>query len=189
MNFIEKKAQTMVKLYFNQKLGNHKKVLEIVDKDLSNVDNSSDRLLYLTIVMEANDLAYHEHLKECINPTECTTNLKHEQINYYLQQELKRIGIEISNDSFTREEKQILVACLDKELEDLKKIKVEHELIYNELKEEIDDLKKWFLIGKKNWIQLAVGKFSEMVASGIVSASISEPIINALKTLLPKLLN
>lgn len=189
MNFIEKKARAMVDLRISRgRIGDAKKLLQVVRDDLYDVDDESDKLTYLTIVLEANEQAYHEHLKVCKNIESCGTNQDHEMVTYFLQQELKRIGVEINDNTFTREEKANLTDYLDKILSDLKDLKDGQQIIYDDLKEEIEELKRWFLLGKKNWRQMAVGKFGEMVAGGIVSAGIAEPILDTLKTEVPKLI-
>ncbi len=188
MNHLEKKARTMVDRYFGHGIGDHKKILEKVDDDLYNVDSDTDKLAYLTVVLEANDKTYQEHLKDCTNLESCPTNAKHEDINYFLQQELRRIGVTISDDSFTREEKETLTDYLDKIVSDLEALKTGQQIIYDDLKEEVEELKKWFLVGKKNWRQMAVGKIGEMVAGGIISAGVSEPILETLKAEVPNLI-
>lgn len=182
MNFIEKRAKKNADLYINRgSLRDPRKILQVVHDDLYDVDNESDKLTYLTIFLETNDHAYNEHLKVCTNMESCNTNESHEMINYFLQQELKRIGVVINEDSFSREEKGKLNDYLDKILKDLKDVKDGQQVIYDDLKDEIEELKKWFLIGKKNWRQMAVGKFGEMVAGGIVSETIAKPILDILK--------
>lgn len=189
MNIIEKKAQDMAEIRIGKnRIGNPRKLIDEIHNDLYDVDNETDKLKYLTIVLEANDFAYQEHLKDCTNKESCGINREHEEVNYFLQQELNRIGVKINDDSFSREEKEIFTEYLNKILSELKELKDGQQIIYDDLNEEIEELKKWFLLGKKNWRQLVVGKFGEMVASGIVSAGISETILNEIKKDLPMLI-
>jgi hypothetical protein len=52
----------------------------------------------------------------------------------------------------------------------------------NQLKQEIEELKALYIIGKRNWKQLLLGKTGEMVASGIVSEAVSKPLLDLTKT-------
>lgn len=65
MNFIQKKAATLVDLrLLNNRLGDHRRLLQIVEDDLYSIDSETDKLSYLTIVLEGNDTAYQQHLKD-----------------------------------------------------------------------------------------------------------------------------
>lgn len=181
MNIIEKKARKLVDLRLSDgRISDEKLFLKAVQDDLFNVDSESDKASYLTIILEANDRALYEHSKRC-NIKSCRTEEKHETINYFLQQELKRLGIQITEDAFNRDEKESIVDYLDKVLSELKDLKDGHEIIYNDLKEEMDELKKLFILGKKNWRQIALGKFGEMIVGGVISEATAKPILETLK--------
>ena len=182
MNFIQKKASNLVELRLSgNRLGDHKKLLKIVEDDLYSVDSDTDKLSYLTIVLEGNDAAYQEHLKVCTNPKACQTNEHHEEIDYVLKQEIRRLGVVINDDSFSRDEKERMTEYLDKILKDLKDLKDGQQIIYDDLKAEIEELKQWFILGKKNWRQMFVGKFGEMVAGGVISEVTAKPLVESIK--------
>jgi ABC-type molybdate transport system substrate-binding protein len=89
MNFIEKKAHKTVSYYLSDRnIGNPKKLLETINNDLYDVDSEEDKTSYITVILEANDIQYANHLKECLNPKTCSTNEAHEEVNYFLHQEL-----------------------------------------------------------------------------------------------------
>lgn len=182
MNYIEKKARNLAEREFEgRRFDEADDLIKMVRNDLYGVDSESDKLSYLTIVLEANDLAYNDHLKVCTYPEGCTINEAHEAVNYYLQQELNKIGVKTNEDAFTREEKETLTDYLDKFASDLKDLKDGQQVIYEDLLEEIEELKKWFLMGKKNWRQLAVGKVGEMIVGGVISESTAKPLLSTLK--------
>ncbi|MNJ86439.1 hypothetical protein D3C87_39350 [compost metagenome] len=189
MNFIEKKAQKLVDYYLsNNNIGNPKNLLQNVNKDLIDVDSEEDKTAYLTIILEANDLQYNEHLKVCKNIDSCSENDAHEEVNYFLHQELIRIGVRVNEDVFTREEKETLTDSLNKFASDLKDLKDGQQVIYDDLLAEIQELKKWFILGKKNWRQLAVGKAGEMVVGGVISEATAKPLFEMIKSGVTKLI-
>jgi hypothetical protein len=51
------------------------------------------------------------------------------------------------------------------------------EIIYDDIIDGIEELKNLYFIGKKNWYQNLAGKSLEMVASGVVSETISKKLI------------
>lgn len=189
MNIIEKKAHKLVEYYLSDGgIGESKNLLSTVRDDLNGVDSEEDKVSYLTIVLEANDLEYNEHLKVCKNLKSCSTNEAHEEVNYFLQQELIRIGVRVDSNAFTREEKEILTDYLDKFASDLKDLKDGQQIIYDDLFAEVEELKKWFIIGKVNWKQLVIGKTGEMVAGGVITEATAKPLFNMIKTEITKLI-
>lgn len=62
------------------------------------------------------------------------------------------------------------------------------QIIYEELTDEINELKNLLFLGKKKWYQLLVGKSVEMVASGIVSETVVKGILDNSKISFPTLL-
>lgn len=183
MNYIDTKAHDFVTYHIEGGISNDDDVIRIVKNDLYDIDNDADKLSFLSIILEANKKEYDDHLRGCKNLKGCPTNKQHEKVNYYLQQELGRIGFNPSNDSFTKEEKETFSEYLDKVLADLKDLKDGQQIIYDDLKAEIEELKRWFLLGKKNWRQLAGGKFTEMVVGGVISEATAKPILSGLKSL------
>jgi len=188
MGYIESKANEIVDYYLSDGISNVDKILSIVDADTSQIYDDADTLNYLTIVTEANNKEYEKHLKECTNKDGCGTNQEHKKLAYFLKQELSSLGISVNSDAFSYEEKQDVQDKLDLIIQELKDVKDGHQIIYDDLMDEISELKKWFIIGKKNWKQLASAKFGEIVASGIISEAISKPLLEFCSDL-PKLIN
>ena len=56
-------------------------------------------------------------------------------------------------------------------------LKKGQELIYNDLLNEIEELKELYFLGKKNWKQLLAGKIIEMVTGGVLNETVSKELI------------
>jgi hypothetical protein len=179
--FIESLSEEIVSRYIEHGIGDENKLISKVRSELYEIKPETDKLGFLTIILEANETEYQKHLIDCKNPKTCITNKQHQKVAYYLQQELADIGFEIPSDSFTSKEKDELNEKLDSLIEAL----IENEKLVQEqvdqLKQEIEELKSLFIIGKKNWKQLLAGKTGEMVASGIVSEVVSKPLLDLAK--------
>lgn len=181
MNYIDTKAQDFVRYHIEGGISDDDEVIRMVKNDLYDIDSETDKLSFLSIILEGNQKEYDDHLTGCKNINSCPTNKQHEKVNYYLHQELNKLGFSTSEDAFTKEEKESFSETLDQILADLKDLKDGQQIIYDDLKAEIEELKRWFLLGKKNLRQLAVGKVSEMVAGGVISELTAKPILNAIK--------
>lgn len=82
-------------------------------------------------------------------------------------------------DPFTADEKESYELKLEQILRELKDIKDGQQVIYNDLDQEFQDLKNWFILGKKNWKELYLGKLSNMVVSGIIGEAVASPLVNS----------
>lgn len=69
---------------------------------------------------------------------------------------------------------------LDKVLQEIKDLKEDHKVKFDTLNAEIEELKNLFILGKKNWRQMAAGKFGEMVFGGVISEATAKPILHGL---------
>ena len=189
MSYIKKRADKFVQLYIDRQISEHKKVVDAAQTEIYDIDDDLDKATFLRVVLEANAGAYQEHLKVCTNKIDCPTNYNHESVTYFLTQELNRLGIRTDNDQFTTEEKIDAENKLDQILKDLQTLKDGHQIIYDDLKAEIDALKELFILGKKTWFQLLLGKTSEMVISGIISETVSKQIVSSLEKEVTKLIS
>lgn len=104
-------------------------------------------------------------------------SIVYDKIIHLLNDDLEELGVVINQDIFTTEEKRQAennINGLEKTIEELLKsnqlLKNEHEILFNELQE----LKKLFFLGKKNWYQLIIGKFSTMKEEKIISIETQE---------------
>ena len=84
-------------------------------------------------------------------------------------------------EAFTFEEMQSANVKLDKVLEEIQKLKAGQEVIWTDIRQDIEELKALYSLGKKTWRQLLVGKITEMVASGVVSDTLSKAIEDMFK--------
>jgi len=175
--YIESFSNQIVSDYLENEIEDENELISKVLKELNIIKSESDKLGLLTKILESNEGEYQRHLLRCDNIKTCEINKKHQRVAYYLHQELSEIGFEIPNDSFTSKEKDDLNEKFNSLLDAL----IENEKLVQDqilqLKQEIEELKSLYIIGKKNWSQLLLGKTNEMIVAGIISEAISKPIL------------
>lgn len=184
MDFIKRKAKDFTDEHFLEGIASADKLVQEARNEILNIDNKSDKIKFLNLVLEKNNLDYLAHLKVCTNKEECPANFSYEKITYYLSQELARLGIQIDEDTFTKEEKEATESKLDQILKELNELKLGQQIIF----EELNEMRELYFLGKKKWYQLLVGKGVEMAAGGIISETLSKQIIAAAKLTAPGLL-
>ena len=181
--YIQTVAEDIASLYIENGIDDADELLRKVQSELNMKYSEEDKLGLLTIILEANEKEFQRHLKdECTNPKECRDNRHHQRVTYFLQRELQELGININADHFTWEEKAQCNAQLDDLIETLT---ASNQLLSDQLeilRNEIEELKNLYVLGKKNWKQHFAGKITDMVFSGVISELTAKPIIiNILK--------
>ena len=73
---------------------------------LSDIDNTLDKIKFLNTVLLRNNSDYEKHILVCTNPGKCPIDFSYKSIQYYLTQELNRLGVQLDEDTFTAEEKK-----------------------------------------------------------------------------------
>jgi hypothetical protein len=188
MDIITKKAKRFADNYFMDGVRQYDELLSAAKKEVYSIDNPLDQIKYLNFLLDRNNSDYESHKPRCQDPENCQYNEAYENIAYYLTQELNRLGVQFNDDTFTQEEKENADTKLDQILKDLNEVKLGQQIIYEELTKEINELRELYFLGKKKWYQLFIGKSVDMVASGIVSETISKQIIEEFKKNLPALI-
>lgn len=157
----------------------HKEIISDVRSELYEIHNDSDKVIFITTVLEQNQIEYQNHQEHCTKGPNCDTNYEHESITYYLTGELGKLGVRTDNDQFTVEEKDYVITVLESMKKDLETIKDGQQIIF----EELELLKEYFILGKKTWSQLFMGKFTEMTLGGIISETVSKQVISTITSI------
>lgn len=152
-------------------------------------DSQMDKIKFLTVHIDLVNEKYQNHLKDCKNPEDCQENEEAETFLFYLQQELKSLGVGIDNDTFTYDEKTFSESQLDQILKQFEEVKLGNQIIYEDILKEIEELRDLHFLGKKKWHQLLAGKITEMTIGGIISETVSKDLIGIVKPHLNKLLS
>jgi hypothetical protein len=188
MDIITKQATSFANNYFSAGVSRYEEILDKTRSKVNEIDSHVDKIKFLNIVLEKNNIDYEIHKEACKDPEHCHKNEAYETISYFLTQELNRLGVRFNDDTFTNTQKQEAESKLEKILNELNELKIGQQVIYEDLTKELYELKELYFLGKKKWYQLLIGKSAEMVASGIVSETVAKEIITIVKTNYPNLI-
>ncbi len=120
---------------------------------------------------------YEKHLIECLNPENCEKNAFYENLLFFINEDIQQLESQISSADFTPEE-AIEVNKLSTEIIDrIKSLQLGHEIIYEDVIKEINEMKEFLFLNKKNWVQILSGKLTEMIASGIISEVTAKDLV------------
>ncbi|WP_460219374.1 hypothetical protein [Psychroserpens sp. MEBiC05023] len=154
---------------------------EFIDKlksELYRYNNNSDKLNFISVVRNYVQEQHDNHYEECKNRERCDELKDYKKGLYFIDSLGTDYGVKFKQeDVFSEFEKSEYNNKLDRILNDLNEIKKGQELIYNDLSEEFEELKKLYFLGKKNWKQLLAGKTVEMVAGGVIGETVSAELI------------
>lgn len=189
MEYIKSRAEKFARTYIRGQVRDHQTVIRETKSELYDIITPIDKITFLRVILETNEEEYQRHLLKCTNKNNCPTNYDHESIQYFLGNELSELGIRIDEDQFTVEERDIAESKLDKILADLEILKAGQKLTYDDIMDELNELRDFYILGKKKWFQLFLGKTTEMVIGGVISETVSKELISIMGEAYQNLLN
>jgi|TARA_B110000967_G_C18620187_1_gene428443 hypothetical protein len=180
MNLIQKQAEDYHMYNFSEG-ENHKVFIQGVRTELYEYRKDSHKLEFINTLLKLLKLGYDEHLESCQykkDRLKCGINTNYENILFFIQNEKDEIIEGLDSSEFSIPERNINNESLTRIVDDLNKIKLGQELTYNDLYDELQELKEYYFLNKKHWTQLFIGRISEMVAGGVISETVSKEIVS-----------
>jgi hypothetical protein len=164
--------------------------IDLLRSELYRHSSDKNKIDFISKVKNEIRLKYDIHYNDCPNKESCSELKEFNRNIYFLDGLLSEYGINLNNeDNFTENEIRDYSNKLDRIIKDLDEIKKGQGVIYNDLYDEIEELKNLYFLGKKNWKQLLAGKIIDMVAGGIIGETISKELINLTGIITTNLLN
>jgi hypothetical protein len=154
-----------------------KKFKSTLFDELNNFYRPTDKIKIIESVLRFSKAESSKHIKVCQEPKTCSKSKNLALAEFILVQELEQLGINTGHEIFDLSEQKVIIGKLDDILKEIELLKMGHEIIYEDIKSEIDELRTMFFLSKKNWKQLLIGKFGEMTMSGIISESLSKKLL------------
>lgn len=180
MNIIQLQADDFYKLKFRDKVS-YKDFIQELRNELNEYNKENHRLEFVDRILTLLKVGYDKHLEKCQFPNDklkCIINKNYENILFFVQNEKTNLIENLDKSNFTIEDRNTINESLKKILEDINLIKMGQEITYDDLSQEFEELKEYYFLSKKSWTQLLIGRISEMVASGIISETISKEIVS-----------
>ena len=184
MNLIQRQAEDFL-LYNLNEYGKHKEFVSNVKSELWEYNKTAHKVQFIELIILRLKKGYDEHLSTCKN--ECDVKKFYENSLFFLQEELEELESNIETQDFNRTDKTQLTVVLNKIIEDLNTLKLGQQISYDDFALEFEELKDMLFLDKKNWSQLFIGKLTEMIASGVISETISKEITETIKSNYPNL--
>ncbi|BDB53074.1 hypothetical protein [Flavobacterium ammonificans] len=193
MNIVEKEAIRFSTYFFEgQSFCDIDYLKSTLSSKLYNFNRDKDKLYFLNVLRKEVELEKLEHEKKCTT-IDCDISTEKKTGFFVIDQEIDNVNRNYEfepyiEDKFKIEEQVDLHNKLNQIEEQLKNLGYGQEVIYNE----IDELKENFNLGKKNWFQLAKGKFLDLTVSKLVEETVIKEIYSELSKgfkHLPKLID
>lgn len=91
---------------------------------------------------------YLKHKSTC-KQTNCQKDIGYEIIRYFLNNEMRQLDVIVDNKNYTEEEINKVYTVLEELKASIEHLKMSNEIIYNDLIEEIEELKNLTYLGKE----------------------------------------
>ncbi|MGL1888301.1 MAG: hypothetical protein OCD76_17430 [Reichenbachiella sp.] len=164
----------------NEPSHNYKEFLDNLQSQLYDLNKDVDKIEFIHLTRNGLESQLTKHEETCKNPETCQFSKGYEMAFYFMDQELEELGIQKSDDHFTFDEQYDQDSKLDEILEEVQKLRKGQEIIYDDLFEEMAELKKMYFLKKKNWNQLFLGKLTELTINGL-NQEVTNRIMNSIK--------
>lgn len=191
MNIIQRHADTFFRTNGYTRSGRKcRDIIDDVKLALYDYNKDSYKVQFIERLILLYKESYDKHLPSCTatNKSECPENQFYEDIIFFLQEELENLEKTLDSNEFSQSDKITINENLEKILYEINLLKLGQEITYDDFKEEFDEMKDHMFLNKKNWTEMFVGKIAQMIASGVISQTISKEIINLIKENYPRLL-
>ncbi len=182
MNIIQQQAKDWIRFSLDEH-GKYEDFISKVRSKLYDYRKDSHKLEFVDQIILIVKLKYDNHLKVCEFPNDrskCNVNKLFENVLFFLQNERDEILEVLPELDFTLQERTDINVSLQNIINDLNKIKFGQEITYDDLTDQLNELKEFYFLNKKHWTQLLIGRLSEMVASGIISEAICKDIVETI---------
>ena len=192
MNLIQKQAEHFYQIHVNDS-GDYKDFIQELRSQLFEYHKGSHKIEFIDRIIILLKKDYDIHLVDCEyrdkNRLDCRFNTYYENTLFFIQNEKDETLSVLEPSEFSISERNLNNESLDKIIDDLRKIQVGQELTYNDLYDELQELKEYYFLSKKHWSQLLIGRISEMVAGGVISETVSKEIVDTVLKNYPGLIN
>ena len=179
MNLIKHQADDFYRVHDREQ---YKEFTQSLRYQLLEYRKDSHKLEFIEQIRDIVKQDYEAHLKKCKykdDPEKCHENRDYENTLFFIQNEREDIIDNIPTTDFSQQEKQGIDESVEKLIKELDKVQLGQQITYDDLLAEIKELKNYYFLNKKTWSQLFIGRLSGMVASGVISETISKEIVEA----------
>ncbi|WP_288985210.1 hypothetical protein [uncultured Flavobacterium sp.] len=179
MNLIQNQTNDFFEWKFNEH-ETYKEFISEVRNQLYEYRKDAHKLEFLDYLLTLLKQGFDNHLEVCQYKNEkgiCDVNKNYENSLFFVQNERDEVIKRLPTTEFNVKERSEINESLQKILEDLNTIKIGQEFTYDDIVQELNELKEFYFLNKKHWSQMLIGRLTEMVASGVISETLSKEIV------------
>lgn len=151
----------------NEPSNDYKEFLDELRSQTIELNVDEDKIRFIQLVREGLETLLTKHEEKCPHGGNCAFSKNYHKAFYFIDQELSELGIRLNDDHFTFDEQFERDQKIDTILEEIEKLRKGQEIIYDDLYEEIKELKSMYFLKKKNWSQLFLGKLTDLTINGL----------------------
>lgn len=158
-------------LYVIKTCSDHRSFIEHCGKAMLNYKKNIDCIVFLERLQDLVKISQERHQQFCVDPdhNECRFNKFYKVVLFYLKNELDYQERDLPFVYFKRNERREL----DQNIEDLVNLipalKTIDRSNFMKLKLELNEMKSYYFLDKKNWRQLFLGKVMVLENSRIIT--------------------
>ncbi len=176
MNIIDEQAKEFNDVLFGDYSLEIEQYKERLENKLNVFKRNKDKLDFLKALISETRNNVLEHEKSCQKPN-CEYGKDKYLAIFLMEQEIDCIMeadtlVPSPEDKFSAEEVAKLNEKLNEILKSINKQGLGQEILFDEIK----SLKSHFILGKKTWKQLALGKFINVISDKVIEESIAKEI-------------
>ncbi len=179
MNLIERQAEEFSQR--NLEYDSYQEFNKSIKYELYEYSQVSHKIQFLETVMFKAKEEYNRHLSVCKALDTCPTNFYYESIIFFMNEIRRDLSKELTKDEFNESDVLRYKTGIDEILMKLNNLEIGQQLTYDDFKDEFEEMKSLFYMPKKSWKQMLAGKLVEMVASGVISETVSKSIVESFK--------
>jgi hypothetical protein len=180
MNIIQKQTDEFIRLYMHH-YKNHRDFIDEVKDFISAYNKTAHQIESIERINRHAKIEFDKHYP-CPNPDNCQIDNFYENTMFFLQEEIEELESLLEPSDFSRDSKTTTNETLQKLIEEINKLKLGQQIIYDDFSEEFEELKSFYYLNRKNWAQLLAGKITTIVAGGIVNETVSKDLIELIET-------
>lgn len=178
MDFIKYHADEFLKQYeFKEK--RFIVFLEEINFHLNYYKKGVQKIFFLEHIFMVEKIKYERHLKFCSESSHnnCRITKYFEMELFFLQNEIDFLESKLNAKYLKKNERTGINIELDYFIGTLYQASFQDKNNYLILKKELEEMKHYYYLDKKNWRHLFIGKITELVTKNILSAEISKNLI------------
>lgn len=183
LNLIQSQADQFIRNYGKINPNVYNEFIEAIRMKLYDYHKDIYKIQFVEYVILRFKQSYDDHELKCtILPKEnCTEKKVYENILFFLQEELEELEANLDEVYFNKPYRESLDKSMNEILARFDKLDLGQQITYDDLFNEIQELKSFYFLNKKNWLEMLTGKLSTMVVGGIISETVSKEIVTLLQ--------